>query len=309
MEILNEVSKISENVSRIENRLFNVIDYKVPTPTPAELGLPVNTDVVDCPTQVIYNNRGTYLGEVKSSYESIQPKEFFETVLGSVAEYGDGLDLGRMTYEEFRNERVVNFKIPTEMVVFRNRVGKTEEVELFVNFETGFGGLKSTNIGLFSKRFICSNGMRIVNSELQLTARHTKRNNAKVLLWTRELGRIIEKQLQVGQLWKQLDGIDISKEQINKFLHSVVNLPKEITVQNALSGNGSIPTRTLNILTSLQESLDVEFSRTGKSAYGLIQGVTHYTNHIASGAGNEYVNVANGLRLNNQVQKFAMAMK
>lgn len=309
MDILNEITNSQNNVNAIESKLFDVIDYKVPTPSPEDLGLPVNTDVNECPTQLIYNSRGTYFGEVKDTYESIQPKDFFNTILKSVHECGTGLNLDKMKYDEYKDGKIINFKIPTEMVVFKNRADKTEEVELFVNFETGFGGAKSTNIGLFSKRFICSNGMRIIESEMQLTARHTKRKNAEVLLWCDELNKIIAKQSQVSTLWQSMDKIDISKAQINAFLHKTLKLPKAITIEEAITNaNKDISTKKCNILNTMCDAMEEELSRTGKSLYGFMQGVTNYTNNYASGGGDEYINTASGVTINNDAQKFAMSL-
>jgi hypothetical protein len=309
MDILQSIASTQKNVEAINARLFDVIDFKVPTPSPADLGLAVNIDVQECPTHLIYNSKGAYFGEVKGSYESLQPKDFFNTILSSAHECGAGLNLDKMTYEEYKNGQIVNFKIPTEMIVFKNRAQKIEEVELFVNFETGFGGVKSTNIGLFSKRFICSNGMRIIESELQLTARHTKRKNAEVLLWCDELSQVIANQERVSNIWQAMDKIDISKESINKFLHQSLKLPKHLTIEEAITNaNKDISTQKCNILNSMCLAMDEELSRTGQSVYGFIQGVTNYTNNYASGKSDEYVNIATGATTNSEVQRFAMSL-
>lgn len=308
MDILSNVAKAQANVESIENQLFDVVDFTVPTPKATDLQIHPGTEIEECPVQVVYDSNGRFLGQVKDKYESIQPRDFLETVLNSSRDCGSDLDLSRMTYCEMKDGKLINFRIPSEMVVFKNRTGSTEEIELFLNFETGFGGNGSTQIGIYSHRFRCENGMLVKDAEVELIAKHTKRMNAKVMLWCDEINKVIAKQKEVSQVWQALDRVDISDEQIDQFLKKTIGLPKEHTMAEILSSSDIISTRKMNILTEFKSSLEIELARTGKSAYGLIQGVTHYTNHSASGAGNEYISAARGKTLNDQVQQFAMSL-
>jgi hypothetical protein len=64
-----------------------------------------------------------------------------------------------------------------------------------------------------------------------------------------------------------------------------------------------------NILNNVQESIALEFSRTGSTLWGLVNGITHYTNHVArTDDRNDYLLVGGGLKLNDTAQKVALEM-
>ena len=68
-------------------------------------------------------------------------------------------------------------------------------------------------------------------------------------------------------------------------------------------------TRKQNILSAVQESIALEFGRTGSTLWGLVNGITHYTNHVASTTDrNDYLLTGAGLKLNDLAQKVAYEM-
>lgn len=308
MNLIESIEQGNANVAKIRQQLFGVLDlplkasmvfnqYLDQFENGAQIGTP--------DSQVVYTTEGRFLGTVGSVYESIQPSDFLDSVVESIETCGMEFDLSRLKYKCFSDGKIIGFRQPSDMVVFRNRAGNYEEIELFLNFETGFAGKARTEIGLYSHRFVCSNGMRIIDAEQMLRVKHTKNMNAKALAWCDELIHVASQQKQVSRVWQQMDAISVSDAQIEAFARKLtkVDLTADLTSENC-----EVSTRKKNILASLKEGIDTEMVRTGKSVFGLLQGATYFTNHLASGASEEYVNVQQGAKTNELAQRLAMEL-
>ena len=68
----------------------------------------------------------------------------------------------------------------------------------------------------------------------------------------------------------------------------------------------------LGILENIEKSIALEFARTGETAFGLLQGVTHYTNHVANTSKTisdaEYIRFYQGNVTNNKAQQILFAL-
>jgi plasmid maintenance system killer protein len=299
MDILKNIEGQFANVEKIKNQLFKVMDVSVPAPRPTENGV-----VFDNPkTQLIYTDKGVYLGTVGDTYKSIQPIEFLETIENSISN-GTNFDLGKLEYTERSNGKIINFKLPTEIVTFKNRAGKTDEIELFLNFETGFGGTARTEIGLYSKRFICSNGMRIVDSEIQVGFKHTERMNLKAISFSEEILMVANRVQETKKVWQQMDSIEVRTATEENFKRKLLKIKDSEKIAD-------LHITTKNIYNALSEAMQTEFNRTGHTIFGLLNGVTYYTNHLAKksdGADGDYINVNAGAKMNKQAQELCLSM-
>jgi len=289
--VLENLGNEFNNIERIKSNLFDVIDLKVPAPRHNE-----NIEFEDPKTQLIYTSDGRYLGTTGDQYESIQPVTFLNSIVNSVESCGLDLDLGKLEYSESKHGAVIDFKIPTEVISFKNRLGKQEEVPAFINLSTGFGGKQRTEIGLYTKRLVCSNGLRIIESDVELKVKHTSNMNHKALIFCDELYKVVAKVQDTKQFWQVADSVAVNSNMVEAFARKIAGV-KDREQFSELS------TRKKNILQNVNESIAIEFARTGATAYGLLQGATYYTNHLASGSSEEYVQHAQGRKTNELAQK------
>lgn len=298
MDILSNIENEFNNMNEIRDQLFNVIDVAVPAPRAKE-----GVEFQDPKTQLIYTDKGKYLGTVGDTYRSIQPSDFLDTIENSV--YNTDFDLSKLSYKERMNGKIISFKLPTNIVAFKNRAGKQEEIELFLNFETGFGGVARTEIGLYSHRFICTNGMKIIDSEVQVGFKHTTNMNLKAINFTEEIMLVASRVQETKKVWKNLDSIEVLSNTEENFKRNLLAIKQNDKFAD-------LSTKKQNIYNSLSESIALEFSRTGATAFGLLQGATHYTNHVATGNNGgidgDFINVANGRKLNDKAQKLVLEM-
>lgn len=303
LTILDSIANEFDNVEQIRNKLFTVYDLTIPKP---KIDNVMPEDVEDSEAQIIYNSKGKYLGVVGGIYQSIQPEMFLNGLLDTVQGCGDNdgfnLDLSKLEYRELKGGNIIEFRLPTDTISFKNSVGKSDETQLFINFFTGFGGTARTEMGLYSKRLICSNGMRIIESETELKVKHTERMNQKAMIYCKELLKTVAKVQETSKVWEQMDSKQVNSETVKMFAEKIAGVKKDET-------KGNMSTRKANILNQVNEAIAAEFKDTGATVWGLLNGATRFTNHYASGCKNEdYILVNSGAKLNTLAQREAMLL-
>lgn len=302
--VLERVENEMQHVEDIRSRLFTVYDVQVPAPAKylQNLGLREEIEVEIPDTKIIYNSNGKFLGHVGRIYESIQPSAFLDSLVGTIEGCENNLDLSKLEYRSLKDGKAIEFRLPTEIIGFKNSRGKDDGSELFINFTTGFGGFQRSEIGLYAKRLICTNGMKIIQSETELKVKHTAKMNAKVMLYCEELSKTVARVQETTKLWKQMDSKQVDSETTERFARLIAGVKKEETVE-------TMSTKKRNILDKVNEAIAQEFERTGTTVWGLLNGATNYTNHFASGSDNEeYILVDTGAKINALAQREAIAL-
>ena len=282
----------------LEAKLFNVVDVPVEPPTHLvdQFGMPLDCD--NPKTQLVYRtDTGQHLGTTRNSYKSLQPTEFLDAVWKSLS--GTGVDLGKIEYKDWGNR--IAFRVPLGKKGFRNSAGEWDERDNFLEFRTGFGGSAQTSVGTYEYRQICTNGMMGWDFTRAFASKHTTRMNAKALHYIGEIHKVLQNIDKVDELYESLDKIKITSKQVDEFARTMVGVDLD-------AKRDEIPKKTWKRLEGLLESLDIELPRSGSTAYGLLQGATHYTNHNHSLASNEFVSVGTGAKFNSKAQSLVLDM-
>ena len=283
----------------LEAKLFNVVDVPVEAPTHLvdQFGMPIDCD--NPKTQLVYRtDTGQHLGTTRNSYKSLQPSDFLDAVWNSLEGIGD-VDMGSLEYNDWGSR--IAFRVSLGKKGFLNSAGEWDERENFLEFRTGFGGNTKTSVGTYEYRQICSNGMMGWDFTKAFASKHTKRMNAKALHYIGEIHKVVDSLREVDELYERLDKIEVTSKQIDEFARTMVGADLD-------AKRDEVPKQTWDRLETLLESLAIELPRSGNTAYGLLQGATHYTNHAHSSASNEFVSVGTGAKFNTKAQSLVMDM-
>ena len=283
----------------LEAKLFDVVDVPVEAPTHLvdQFGMPIDCD--NPKTQLVYRtDTGQHLGTTRNSYKSLQPSEFLDAVWNSLSGI-NGVDLDNIEYKDWGKR--IAFRVPLGKKSFINSVGKEDERENFFEFRTGFGGSTQTSVGTYEYRQICSNGMMGWDFTKAFASKHTTRMNAKALHYIGEIHKVVDSLREVDELYERLDKIEVTSKQIDEFARTMVGADLD-------AKRSEVPKQTWDRLETLLESLAIELPRSGNTAYGLLQGATHYTNHAHSLASNEFVSVGTGAKFNTKAQSLVLDM-
>lgn len=280
---MNNYSAQMENFAKIQSQLETIIKVQ----------LRPNLEGFELPSSfaTYKESGGKPLGVVGKDFIPSQPVAILDSLLDC------SVDLSKMTYHEMKNGAKVRFQIPLKSIEFKNarKVGDVTDVSLCV--QTGFDGLTKTSLYLYTHRLICTNGAKASNTEFQASFKNTSGNQGKIVGLCNDVSKAVMKLDGLKDLYKALDKVQINQEIVNEYLKKVAGLD--------IHRSEEFSKRSQNIFDAINESIALEFQRTGTTLFGLYNGITHYTNHVASGHDSkDFIFIDNGAKLNDKALAF-----
>ena len=297
--ILTQISGAQNNVELVQSKLFQV----------QKVQLHPNISGFESPLSygVYKTTGGRPLGVMGQQFEPMQPQDFLDSIIHTVHECGANLDLNTLEFKEFNGGESIEFSVKLPSLEFTNKAGFFDETQNRLTFSTSYNGTKSSSISLYTYRMICSNGMMGWAMQSALKGKNTIGGKAKVLTYCNEVVKIATESLVYSERLKALDSININSSQIEAFKLKLLGYNKA-----SLLAGEKPETKKFNILDKINESIELEFSRTGATAFGLLQGITHYTNHVANGSktisDEEYIRFFQGAKMNDKAQELVFQM-
>jgi hypothetical protein len=100
---------------------------------------------------------------------------------------------------------------------------------------------------------------------------------------------------------KHLNSVPVNQLAVKNFLRELSGTDIDKGEENS--------TRAINIYNEMLQSIEIEFARTGASAWGLLNGITYYTNHVASAENRQdFILLDRGEKLNRVAQELVSRM-
>jgi hypothetical protein len=288
-----------KSVQKVESQLFEVVKKKLHTADP----------IYKTPEMYgIFKSTGEPLANksMGKEFSPMQPSEFLDNILTTVYDFGANLDIKTLQFREFCGGSKIEFSIKMKSLEFLNSVGVTDKTNISLTFSTSYDGSKANKISLFTERLLCSNGMVAKNLQGELKGKSTAGGKAKILSYSEEVAKMINGTEDFKLKMLELNKKRVNKEQIQAFKLQLLGY-NEDTVKE--SGKDLHHTRE-TILNGLNKGFEIEFPRSGQTLFGLLQGVTYYTNHLAENdlSKGENVRFGKGLNMNNKAQELIFEM-
>lgn len=288
--ILDTIAKDIEKINAIESQLFNVV--KVPLIT--------GRDQYETPDAfgIYKENGGAALGVVGKNFEPAQPKLLFDQFVSGIRN-NENLSIDGLKFVEMREGSKIRFVAPVGKVGFKNKFGSWDESEIYLNFQMGFDGKTKNSMYLSTLRLICTNGMKKSFTELECqTFKNTKGNSGKAFSLIADIQRQLKQVETIDEMYLAMNKVEIKQADINAYIQKVTGFKLDEVKVNSKADK---------IVNAMLESIELEISRTGATAFGLFNGITHYTNHVAS-SNPEYIFLDSGLKTNDKALKFALEL-
>lgn len=287
MENLSNYSAQMENFSKIQSQLETIVKVQ----------LQPNIEGFEAPKSfgIYKESGGKALGVTGDVFIPTQPKLILDSLLDC------DVDLSKMTYHEMKGGSKVRFQIPLKTIEFKNdrKVGDVTDVSLCI--QTGFDGLTKTSLYLYTHRLICTNGAKASNTEFQASFKNTAGNQGKVVGLCNDVSKAVMQLEGLTDLYKALDKVQVNQSIVNEYLNKVMGLD--------IHKSEEWTKVTQSRFDAINESIALEFSRTGATLFGLYNGVTHYTNHVVNGSDRpDFIFVDNGAKLNDKALSFVSAL-
>lgn len=302
-DILAVANSVNTNLTEMRGRFFNVIKE------PLFVGNPLLVQPKDM--FAVYRTDTNKLINPKSTgkdFLPMQQEEFLTNIVATVHDNNADLDLSKLTFTEFNGGSNIEFKIELDPMEFINKAEILDKTRMFLSFSTSYDGSKSNLISLFTEREICTNGLTVKDVKAMLKGRNTLGGKAKILSYALEVGRVLKGVQDFKLRCEALNKIEVSKETIEAMKKQIFGTNLAELVASDKKNTAKIE----NILSAFDESVELEFSRTGATAFGLLQGVTHYTNHVANRSktitDEEFIRFHSGAKMNDKAQDFLFKM-
>lgn len=292
------MNSTAKHLEAIEARFFEVVKVQ----------LHPNIEGFKSPDNYgIYKSTGgDALSVMGKDFVPMQQREFMDSIIHTVFECGADLDLETLEFKQFKGGRQIEFSISLAPLDFENSMGLRDVTENKLTFSTSYDGSKSSAISLYTVRQVCSNGMMGWGMESVLKGKNTIGGKNKILTYCDEVMHIVEEVKKFNIKMRQLDIQKVGRSEVEAFKLKLLGYNKE----SLLKSEKPEP-KKMNILDKINESIELEFSRTGETAFGLLQGITHYTNHVANSSktitDEEYIRFYQGAKLNDKAQQLVFA--
>lgn len=297
-DILQSAGATEAHLESIRAKFFEVI----------KLQLHPNIEGFNSPEAFgIYKGTGGMaLSVMGKDFVPMQQREFLDSIIHTVFECGADLDLETLEFNEYKGGRQIEFSIALQPLAFVNKAGNFDETRNRLTFATSYDGSKSNTIALYTYRQICSNGMMGWGMESVLKGKNTAGGKEKILTYCDEVVKIVAEAKAFNERLQGLNLREVGKAEVEAFKLKLLGYNKE-----SLAKSEKPETKKQNILDRINESIELEFERTGETAFGLLQGVTHYTNHVANSSktitDEEYIRFYQGAKLNDKAQELIFA--
>lgn len=292
LDLNSIIGNQAKNLEAIEKALFDV----------KKIQLHPNMDGFESPTAyATYKGTGGQpLGVVGANYTPTQPKFLYDSLLHTLMETPN-VDADKLKFVEMKDGQKIRFTMPLGSIAFRNMLGKEDVSDVTLNLQTGFDGKTKTSFYLSTYRLICSNGMKANTTEFTASFKNTKGNVGKASSLCHDITKAFNSMERLSDLYKHLNKIEISTLDQNKFVEAVTGYD--------LKEYNSLHKKKQNIIDNINKSIGIELARTGNTAFGLLNGITYYTNHVVKGCEDkDYIFVGNGDKINDKALKAVLSL-
>lgn len=254
---------------------------------------------------------------MSKDYTPQQPSYLFDSFVQCLID-NTGADLTKIKYHEMKGGAKIRFEVPVKTISFKNMAGQDDENVISLNIQTGYDGNTATSLYLSLFRMVCTNGMKANVTEFKSSFKNTIGNVGKIQVLCEDVTKAIDSSNGLVEIITKLNKVQITTERKNEFIAKVLGLKVS---DLGTAEREKLTTRKRNILQSIEESIALEISRSGGNLWGLLNGVTHYTNHsvktfdVTKQTNEEYQNTVNqyvfaetGEKLNKLAFDTALAM-
>jgi len=284
----------STSIDKLKKECLEVFE------TPSLIQSPMSGQLIEDGFHTILNENGNVHGKVSNKGSVLQNAELIDIAYQIDLDHDLGLNFKKANINYFKDESVSTLNIPLDVVSFKTKAGFDDVTEVSLFIKNGFGGNSCTEIGVYSHRFVCANGMEIRHGLNFFKSKHTELMNSKAKTFLHsKLPTMINSAVGFKQNALRFDAKAITKEDILNFEKSFFNY-KDVQ---------GISTKKKNQIDAFKISLNEELTRVGYTVWGLLQSATNYTNNThyqANKENKEFVVVGSGAKLNEHAEKYCL---
>lgn len=152
------------------------------------------------------------------------------------------------------------------------------KIQGYLTIGTGFDGNRSFYVGHTNQYLRCTNQWGSIITDL--TARLTKNVLRKVDEIVDNIEIYTEYERKLYETFKKFQTVKIDESIIQECIARLVNLTDEERALSVKERQEALSSQKLNKMDEIAASLRTEVAELGNNAWGMFNGVTHYTTHV-----------------------------
>ncbi len=238
---------------------------------------------------------GASLGIVGKDFTPTQPNFLFDSFTDCLKDIPQA-NLDTLSVSNLKDGKRLKISCEVGSYGFTNMKNESDEMLVSINIETGFDGTTSTQLYISTFRLICSNGMRGLTTEKNLSFKNTGGNVGKASFMMQDIVQILNNQNNYLDKFKELSKRKVTKREIDDYIFKVTGIDPR---------KDDLGTRSKNILDAINKSVLIEMQDAGENAWALMNSISRYTNHNTKKNTEDFIYAGAGLKMNNLAQRHA----
>lgn len=247
--------------------------------------LDINGNPIKGYKQITRDDDGSSIAVMKNSFHPMTTQQFSDTA-NEVAEKVGGKIKSFNDWDT--TDRSKNLGQARPVITCQIEISEPLEiagsrVEGYLTLGVGFDGSRSFFIGHTGQYLRCSNQFGMIVEDF--TSRLTKNNMVRVEDIIKRIGLYHDFEKTLYENFQKLQGVKVSEEMVQECVARLVKMTAEERMFTEAEREEHFSTQRLNKIDSILSSVRNEMDDIGHDAWGLFNGVTHYTTHVMKAAG------------------------
>ncbi|MEK6829762.1 MAG: DUF932 domain-containing protein [Nanoarchaeota archaeon] len=233
------------------------------------------------------NDNGASIAVMKDSFRPMTTQEFSDTAHAVAQQIGGKIHTFNDwdTTDRSKNIGKAQPVITAQMEISEPLEIAGSKIEGKLTIGVGFDGGRSFFIGHTNHYLRCTNAFSSIVEDFK--SRLTVNNMMRVEDIIKRIGTYRQYEENLYLNFKKFQEVKIDERLVQECVARIVKLTDEERAMTPAEFNEKVSTQKLNKIDDLLNSVRTEMSELGNNAWGLFNGVTHYTTHVMKSRGND----------------------
>ena len=258
--------------------------------------LDINGNPIKGYKEITRDDNGSSIAVMKESYTPMTTQQFSDTA-NEVAESVGGSGL------EFRdwNDNSVDGQMGSNKPVITCQMEMSEPLEIAgskiegkLTIGVGFDGGRSFFIGHTNTYLRCTNAFSSIVKDFK--SRLTVNNMVRVEDIIKNIQTYRDYETSLYENFERFQNVKVDEKIVQECLARLVGLTVEERAMTIKERNTELSSQKLNKMDDILASIRPEMAELGSNAWGLFNGITHYTTHVMNSRGSNELSTMFGAK-------------
>lgn len=249
--------------------------------------LDINGNPIKGYKQITRDDDGSSIAVMKNSYTPMTTQQFSDTANEVAQKVGGKIEI----FREWAGGKPV---VTAQMKVSEPLSIGGSQLDGFLTLGVGFDGGRSFFIGHTSEYLRCENQFHMIVKDF--TSRLTKNNLIRVEDIIKNIETYREYEQKLYENFVKFQEVKIDEKIVQECVARLIGLTAEERLLSPKELEKELSSQKLNKRDDILASVRTEMAELGNNAWGLFNGVTHYTTHVMNSRGSNEMSTMFGAK-------------